>query len=208
MTCRNGMWSCRFGRTPTPRLTFRTRPYESEPNSLSTTTETEPKEASPRLMSWPPRCSPPPVGWMPPTTIPTDLALLLSASVKAYPGEMMVTNGPGTDKAGPWISSGPCGTPRRPSQSQSATSRTRSSRCPNGFPSTTSVITWRRLLIASGADIKTVQARMRHATARTTLDTYSHLWPDADESTRSAVGAVIAKRMDSFETAANDLRTT
>jgi hypothetical protein len=23
--------------------------------------------------------------------------------VKAYPGEMMVTNGPGTDKAGPWI---------------------------------------------------------------------------------------------------------
>ena len=27
------------------------------------------------------------------------------------------------------------------------------------------------LLIASGADIKTVQARMRHANARTTLDT-------------------------------------
>jgi len=55
------------------------------------------------------------------------------------------------------------------------------------------------LLIASGADIKTVQARMRHATA--TLDTYGHLWP-ADESTRSAIGAVIAKRMDSVESAA------
>lgn len=27
---------------------------------------------------------------------------------------------------------------------------------------------------------------MRHATARTTLDTYDHLWPDADGSTRSA----------------------
>jgi integrase len=51
------------------------------------------------------------------------------------------------------------------------------------------------LLIASGADIKTVQARMRHATARTTLDTYGHLWPDADESTRTAVGAVIAARL-------------
>ena len=38
---------------------------------------------------------------------------------------------------------------------------------------------------------------MRHATARTTLDTYGHLWPDADESTRSAIGAVIAERMDS-----------
>ena len=51
------------------------------------------------------------------------------------------------------------------------------------------------LLIASGADIKTVQARMRHASASTTLDTYGHLWPDADESTRTAIGAVIAERL-------------
>jgi integrase len=63
------------------------------------------------------------------------------------------------------------------------------------------------LLIASGADIKTVQARMRHASARTTLDTYGRLWPDADESTRSAIGAVIAKRMDSFGATADALRT-
>jgi len=49
-----------------------------------------------------------------------------------------------------------------------------------------------------------VQARMRHATARTTLDTYGHLWPDADESTRTAIGAVIVERMDS---AADPLRT-
>ncbi|MDT5047199.1 MAG: hypothetical protein QOG75_3062 [Mycobacterium sp.] len=33
------------------------------------------------------------------------------------------------------------------------------------------------LLTASDADVKTVQARMRHATARTTLNTYGHLWP-------------------------------
>jgi integrase len=61
------------------------------------------------------------------------------------------------------------------------------------------------LLIASGADIKTVQPRMRHASATTTLDTYGHLWPDADESTRIAVGAVIAERM---KTTADQLRTT
>jgi integrase len=61
------------------------------------------------------------------------------------------------------------------------------------------------LLIASRADIKTVQARMRHASATTTLDTYGHLWPDADESTRIAIGAVIAERM---KTAADQLRTT
>jgi len=35
---------------------------------------------------------------------------------------------------------------------------------------------------------------MRHALAKTTLDTYGHLWPDADESTRAAVGKVIADR--------------
>ncbi len=63
------------------------------------------------------------------------------------------------------------------------------------------------LLIASGADIKTVQARMRHASARTTLDTYGHLWPDADESTRTAVGKVISQRYSSGESPAYRLRT-
>jgi len=42
------------------------------------------------------------------------------------------------------------------------------------------------LLIASGTDVKTVQARLRHASAKTTLDTYGHLWPDRDDSTRAA----------------------
>jgi integrase len=60
------------------------------------------------------------------------------------------------------------------------------------------------LLIASGADIKTVQARLRHESAKTTLDTYGHLWPDADESTRTAIAAVIRKR--SSEITARPLR--
>jgi integrase len=47
------------------------------------------------------------------------------------------------------------------------------------------------LLIASGADVKTVQARLRHASAKTTLDTYGHIWPDRDESTRTAVDTVL-----------------
>lgn len=51
------------------------------------------------------------------------------------------------------------------------------------------------LLISSGADIKTVQATMRHANATTTLNIYGHLRPDADESTRIAVGAVLRARM-------------
>ena len=57
------------------------------------------------------------------------------------------------------------------------------------------------LLIANGANIKVVQARMRHATAKTTLDTYGHLWPDTDESTRKVIAGVITERMDSLSTA-------
>ena len=50
------------------------------------------------------------------------------------------------------------------------------------------------LLIASGADVKTVQARPRHASAKTTLDVYGHVWPDRDESTGTAVDAALAAR--------------
>jgi hypothetical protein len=41
-----------------------------------------------------------------------------------------------------------------------------------------------------------VQARLRHASAETTLDTYAHLWPDSDDSTRAAVDAVLLARSD------------
>lgn len=58
------------------------------------------------------------------------------------------------------------------------------------------------LLIAAGLDIKTVQARLRHASAKTTLDVYSHLWPDKDESARAAVQDVLAARADSLRTEA------
>jgi integrase len=51
------------------------------------------------------------------------------------------------------------------------------------------------LLISSGADVKVVQARLRHASAKTTLDTYAHMWPDSDDSTRAAVDKVLAARI-------------
>jgi integrase len=50
------------------------------------------------------------------------------------------------------------------------------------------------LPIASGLDIKTVQARLRHASAKTTLDTYGHLWPDRDESSKAAVASIFGER--------------
>lgn len=48
------------------------------------------------------------------------------------------------------------------------------------------------LLIRAGESVKTVQMRLGHATAAETLDTYSHLWPDADDRTREAVDAALA----------------
>ena len=50
------------------------------------------------------------------------------------------------------------------------------------------------LLIFSKLDVKVVQARLRHASAKTTLDTYGHLWPDSDETTRAAISGVMATR--------------
>jgi len=60
------------------------------------------------------------------------------------------------------------------------------------------------LLIASGADVKVGQARLRHASAKTTLDTYGHLWPDTDDSTRAAIEVVMAARADNLRTARGD----
>ena len=46
---------------------------------------------------------------------------------------------------------------------------------PAGRPLPRSTALYASLLIASGADVQTVQARLRHASAKTTLDTYGHV---------------------------------
>ncbi|WP_392968210.1 tyrosine-type recombinase/integrase [Streptomyces sp. LN245] len=60
------------------------------------------------------------------------------------------------------------------------------------------------MLIAGGSDVKVVQQRLRHSSAKTTLDTYGHLWPDSDESTRATVermmGPMINKTADPLRT--------
>jgi hypothetical protein len=37
-----------------------------------------------------------------------------------------------------------------------------------------------------------VQARLGHASASETLDTYSHLWPDSEDCTRRGVDEVLS----------------
>ncbi|WP_369374490.1 tyrosine-type recombinase/integrase [Promicromonospora sp. Populi] len=50
------------------------------------------------------------------------------------------------------------------------------------------------LLIRHGASVKAVQARLGHKNASETLDTYSHLWPDEDDQTRTAIDLVLSTR--------------
>jgi integrase len=47
-------------------------------------------------------------------------------------------------------------------------------------------------LIAAGCDVVTVQRALGHASATTTLTTYSHLWPTAEDRTRKAAEAMFA----------------
>lgn len=49
------------------------------------------------------------------------------------------------------------------------------------------------LLIRHGESVKVVQSRLGHASAKETLDTYSHLWPDSEDRTRLAVEAVLRR---------------
>lgn len=46
-------------------------------------------------------------------------------------------------------------------------------------------------LISAGESVKVVQNRLGHKSAMETLDTYGHLWPNSEESTRAAVDAVL-----------------
>jgi integrase len=157
-----------------------------------------------------------------PVPIPQDLTLLLAASVQKFPSDMMLTRGEATSRIGALAANGlgtDCAPPWsieravRQAKADIAESERHLAKddkvltLPEAFSFHDLRHYLASLLISSGADIKTVQARMRHATARTTLDTYGHLWPDADESTRSAVSAVITERMDSLRNTADDLRT-
>lgn len=123
-----------------------------------------------------------------PVPVPAELALELSAAVAAFPGgEHVVTDGRG-GQAGPWM------------LDRAVRAARTSARLPEGFRFHDLRHYLASLLIASGADVKVVQTRLRHASATTTLNTYAHLWPDSDESRRAAVGVVLAARADSLRT--------
>ena len=61
-------------------------------------------------------------------------------------------------------------------------------------------------LIAAGCDVVTVQRALGHASATTTLNTYSHLWPTAEDRTRSAAEGLVRETLDAAP--ADSVRTS
>lgn len=63
-------------------------------------------------------------------------------------------------------------------------------------------------LIAAGCDVVTVQKALGHSTPTITLNTYSHLWPNADDRTRAAASAMAKAVLlaDSLRTEGSDMR--
>ncbi|GAA3215510.1 site-specific integrase [Actinocorallia longicatena] len=124
-----------------------------------------------------------------PIPIPQSLALELAAHVARYGGETLLTHESG-GQLGPWIL-----------EREMRKARRKVDGLPAGFRYHDLRHYFASLLIASGADVKVVQTRLRHASAKTTLDTYAHLWPDRDESTRAAVDAVLVARTEQGQNA-------
>ncbi|MCW2534931.1 MAG: Phage integrase family protein [Modestobacter sp.] len=121
--------------------------------------------------------------------IPSELALELSAAVARWRGDYVVTDGAGRQTS-TWAI-----------ERAVRAARPKIARLPEGFRFHDLGRYLASLLIGSGLDVKVVvQHRLRHGSAKTTLDTYGHLWPDSDESARAAVGAVLAARADSVRT--------
>lgn len=50
-------------------------------------------------------------------------------------------------------------------------------------------------LIAAGCDVVTVQRALGHSTAPTTLNSYSHLWPTAEDRTRKAASGLMRQAL-------------
>lgn len=111
--------------------------------------------------------------------IPSELALMLAANVREYGGQTVVTNEMG-GASSPWAI-----------ERAIRSSRSQVEKLPEDFRFHDLRHYLASLLIGKGCDVKVVQSRLRHANATTTLNTYGHLWPDNDESTRNAIASAL-----------------
>jgi integrase len=130
-----------------------------------------------------------------PLPIPRELALDLSGAVARWGGDYVVTDGLGRQTS-TWAI-----------ERAVRSARPKIEGLPEGFRFHGLRQYLASLLIGSGLDVKVVRHRLRHGSAKTTLDTYGHVWPDGDESAGAAVGAVLAARADCQRSAAANCRS-
>ena len=125
---------------------------------------------------------------MTPVPIPDELSLQLAAAVRHSGGSTIVTDVFGKPTS-PWAI-----------ERAIRAARDGIPGLPEGFRFHDLRHYFASVLIAAGLDVKVVQARLRHASATTTLNTYGHMFPDKDESARAAIAAAFASRADSVRT--------
>ena len=119
---------------------------------------------------------------MTPVPVGNLMALQLAAHVKAYPAPWVLTNTWGKQMS-PWTL-----------ERAFREARANVPGLPEGFRFHDLRHYFASLLIADGHDVKLVQTRLRHSSAKTTLDVYSHLFPDKNEAARATVDGVLAAR--------------
>jgi len=118
-----------------------------------------------------------------PIAIPQDLALELSKNHTKWGSETLVTNEWGRGLS-----------PYR-LEHYFREARANVQGLPEGFRYHDLRHFYASLLISKGLDVKVVQRCLRHSSAKTTLDTYGHMWPDKEESARDAVATVLNARL-------------
>lgn len=106
-----------------------------------------------------------------PVPIPGELSLMLSVNVDRFGAETIVTNEIGRSST-PWAI-----------ERAMRVARGSVEGLPAGFRFHDLRHYLASLLIGQGLDVKVVQERLRHASAKTTLDTYGHMWPDSLRTT-------------------------
>jgi integrase len=114
--------------------------------------------------------------------LPDDLLAMLSRHVEHF----------GVSSEG-WLFTGSAGQPIAPTTVNSWWQRTiKAAGVPSG-----KIHSLRHFyasgLIAAGCDVVTVQRSLGHKSPSITLDTYSHLWPSAEDRTRQAAGGLAAE---------------
>ena len=116
--------------------------------------------------------------------IPHELALTLAGAVQQYGGDNTIVTDVRGRATTPWAI-------ERAIRAASVTV----DGLPAGFRFHDLRHYFASLLIANGCDVKIVQTRVRHANATTTLNTYGHMFPDNDETTRSAVSSAPCRHL-------------